>query len=44
MSPYEPQILPLADLDLARLLPQIGPANARGAHELRVWCWLFAIC
>jgi len=28
MSPYQPDALPLADLDFARLLPKIGPANA----------------
>lgn len=28
MKPYSPDALPLANLDLARLLPKIGPANA----------------
>jgi len=28
MKPYRPDALPLAHLDLARLLPKIGPANA----------------
>ncbi|MBK6961016.1 MAG: Fic family protein [Gammaproteobacteria bacterium] len=28
MKPYVPDALPLANLDLARLLPKIGPANA----------------
>ena len=28
MKPYQPDTLPLAKLDLARLLPKIGPANA----------------
>lgn len=28
MKPYQPDPLPLANLDLARLLPKIGPANA----------------
>lgn len=28
MKPYTPNALPLTDLDLARLLPYIGPANA----------------
>jgi Fic family protein len=28
MKPYVPKPLPLRDLDLARLLPRIGPANA----------------
>lgn len=28
MQPYVPDSLPLANLDLARLLPKIGPANA----------------
>lgn len=28
MQPYVPDTLPLANLDLARLLPKIGPANA----------------
>lgn len=28
MNPYVPDTLPLANLDLARLLPKIGPANA----------------
>lgn len=28
MKPYVPNVLPLTQLDLARLLPKIGPANA----------------
>jgi Fic family protein len=28
MNPYEPHTLPLSNLDFARLLPKIGPANA----------------
>jgi Fic family protein len=28
MKPYLPEALPIADLDLARLFPRIGPANA----------------
>ncbi len=28
MKPYIPDTLPLANLDLAKLLPKIGPANA----------------
>jgi Fic family protein len=28
MKPYVPDALPLANLDLARLLPKVGPANA----------------
>lgn len=28
MKPYVPDALPLRDLDLARLLPKVGPANA----------------
>ena len=28
MKPYLPESLPIADLDLARLFPRIGPANA----------------
>ncbi len=28
MNPYVPSALPVRDLDLARLLPKVGPANA----------------
>ncbi len=28
MNPYLPSVLPVRDLDLARLLPKVGPANA----------------